>query len=518
MTTPFATIGSFEKSASSPPTKVERQLVPFAALEKSAGGIQNAVDGAVRSFTEPWRQSYNNLRGGYQDMRAGNEAAAQGLGRTVLNAATRPLQTIWGGLKGAFGRAGEGLGGFVEGAWEGGKGAYQGSTDAMNAGMQQVRSGLATSAAGRNRAWGGLGQGVLATGSTGLLGPVAFGAGAYDRLKSLRPQAPAQPAAAPAPGSAPTPAPAPTPTLFQSLTSHRPPAATPAPAAAPAQQATPAAPSQQIGLSNPYLNRIMGSYNPNSSRDARKMDAIQQHANSLGRLPTAQEVYSNPNYLNAHNSMSFNTAGGAKSGSLAFAALGDSELEKQALAKWIGRGLTGAGKFLRGRAEKVVGNAAERAAKAVKAPELPRFPSPLDRRIADEGLQAAQQQARIEATRTAGRGHRVAANKLTGAGNSLQQGGAAADAVNIGGGLAAAGGAGALGYNMGHRSGVGQGFDAGADFGVQSMADAAPQDPGVLGRIADVFTGAQGGPDPAAVRASIADNRGSILNQIIRGV
>ena len=83
------------------------------------------------------------------------------------------------------------------------------------------------------------------------------------------------------------------------------------------------------------------------------------------------------------------------------------------------------------------------------------------------------------------------------------------------------GGAGLLGANrIGYSSGVGEGtslgYDAGSEAGLQAGLSAT-QDPGVLGRILDVFRGQGGGADPAMLRHALQAGKGDILSSILKG-
>lgn len=124
---------------------------------------------------------------------------------------------------------------------------------------------------------------------------------------------------------------------------------------------------------------------------------------------------------------------------------------------------------------------------------------------------------------TSGRHRRRAGVRLGGAADAIEGSAGAQKAINYGGGGLLAGGA-LLGSNrLGHASGttegrasgVAEGFDNGTQVGMAS-AQSAMQDPGIMGRIADVFTGASG-PDMGKAQQQITNNRDSLIQSILAG-
>lgn len=85
------------------------------------------------------------------------------------------------------------------------------------------------------------------------------------------------------------------------------------------------------------------------------------------------------------------------------------------------------------------------------------------------------------------------------------------------GGGAALYGSNRMGHSSGKEEGVGIGYDKGADAGLQTAIANMPQDPGILGRIMDVFTGTQGGPDIDSLKQLLASGREDALKTILRG-
>lgn len=100
----------------------------------------------------------------------------------------------------------------------------------------------------------------------------------------------------------------------------------------------------------------------------------------------------------------------------------------------------------------------------------------------------------------------------------LRRMGPAADAALTIGGI---GGAGVIGHHFGSESGrsqgVAEGVDAGIQRGVQAATAAQPGDPGVLGRLMDVFRGAQQGPDAPAVLRNLQGDKDNLIKSILAG-
>lgn len=217
--------------------------------------------------------------------------------------------------------------------------------------------------------------------------------------------------------------------------------------------------------------------------------------------------------------------------SAAFAALGGSEMEKAAftgLGKLVGRGVSRLGKRLFRS-----GRQAQQGARNKKYDKMHATwkdqPSNAGQTISRDSQQWMKEIAR---ERTAGiGGSRMGSGKsIYDLGRRSQTDDLVARSLGIGT-TAAAGGVGAAGLGMyganrmGHSSGKeegfntgkSQGFDLGVDQGIYHTMANQPQDPGWLGRIADVFTGQERGIDPQQIQAMLAENKDSILSQLMQG-
>ena len=91
--------------------------------------------------------------------------------------------------------------------------------------------------------------------------------------------------------------------------------------------------------------------------------------------------------------------------------------------------------------------------------------------------------------------------------------------INIG--VPGAAGAGALygsnrlGHGAGMEEGAGLGYDLGSQYGLQAAMANMPQDPGILGRILNVFRGQEAGPDPNQLAALLAGNRQNAIQTLV---
>lgn len=178
------------------------------------------------------------------------------------------------------------------------------------------------------------------------------------------------------------------------------------------------------------------------------------------------------------------------------------------------KGIAGAAKF-----EEAGGNAAKDALKAFKTPG-----TPLPAVGAVEAQRAALAGAKTtaEAAAKATGNTRVALGKgVQGLAGKLADSGAAQKAINYG--VPTVAGAGALygAHSMGSSSGREQGLQAGSaqgfDAGVQAgSASANSFDPGVLGRLMEVFTGRQGSPDMSG-DPRMAAARQAAIQKILSG-
>ncbi len=88
------------------------------------------------------------------------------------------------------------------------------------------------------------------------------------------------------------------------------------------------------------------------------------------------------------------------------------------------------------------------------------------------------------------------------------------------GGLGLAGGA-IAGNQVGHANGMNEGVTAGVDAGMERGVNAAqasqPGDPGVLGRLLDVFRGQSQGPDSQTVLRNLQGDKDSLIKSILAG-
>jgi hypothetical protein len=191
-------------------SRPRRQHTPFAALEKQAGNIQNAVDWAVSNPAKRMAQRADAgfrsattaaQQAGQANVNAGSWGALKGAGKTLWNAATAPIHSLGAGIGGAFSRANEGLGGFVEGG-------IMGARNAAVTDMKDAGAGLGQVAGGAGQFAYGAGQKAFA--------PIAGIGGAFKGVFGGSPSSAATPPASPTPApravsfaSAPKPAPAP---------------------------------------------------------------------------------------------------------------------------------------------------------------------------------------------------------------------------------------------------------------------------------------------------------------------
>ena len=122
---------------------------------------------------------------------------------------------------------------------------------------------------------------------------------------------------------------------------------------------------------------------------------------------------------------------------------------------------------------------------------------------------------------------RVAAGRRLGAARrGIENSPLAQKAINYGGLGTGLVGANLLGRGAGHRrghaagmeEGAAAGFDLGRDLGIETALSQIPQDPGILGRILNVFRGQSAGPGSDAIRALLAgDMRDQALDLILSG-
>jgi len=259
-------------------------------------------------------------------------------------------------------------------------------------------------------------------------------------------------------------------------------AGTPASIAAPGMSAN-AAPAPTPD--DAYLRRVMGSYDPNSSRDRRKAEAIRAAFAENGGYMSPNQMYANEGYKSASHIGPFEMLGGES-------------LRKEASSKsssFVGRGLSWLGKKLSDS-----GSAAARKTRKGDAGALPGF-----KRLTAGGELQARGLA-LKNDPSLGRG--VDAVAKVGLGSA-----------GVGLGLGAWHGQRRheTGLSEGREIGVGEGYDVGLQRGVQGSQAMQNKDPGWMGRIADVFTGQAQGPSSQQIYSRLAEDRAELIKAILQG-
>ena len=257
-------------------------------------------------------------------------------------------------------------------------------------------------------------------------------------------------------------------------------AGTPASIAAPGMSAN-AAPAPTPD--DAYLRRVMGSYDPNSSRDRRKAEAIRAAFAENGGYMSPNQMYANEGYKSASHIGPFEMLGGES-------------LRKEASYKSVvGRGLSWLGKKLSDS-----GSAAARKTRKGDAGALPGF-----KRLTAGGELQARGLA-LKNDPSLGRG--VDAVAKVGLGSA-----------GVGLGLGAWHGQRRheTGLSEGREIGVGEGYDVGLQRGVQGSQAMQNKDPGWMGRIADVFTGQAQGPSSQQIYSRLAEDRAELIKAILQG-
>lgn len=184
------------------------------------------------------------------------------------------------------------------------------------------------------------------------------------------------------------------------------------------------------------------------------------------------------------------------------------QLEKVALAKGVSK-LLGA----TGRGISSMGSAAKASAK----------PAAL-KKIKDAGGIAAvggrdAGKAILDKAKLVGDKRLSAGAGLQRADNALASSKGAQNAINYGAGTVAGGagliGAHSMGRNSGREEGVTEGTDRGIDLGLQGAQAMQPGDPGFMGRLGDLFTGTQAGPDAATMRQGLSTERDKLIQSLL---
>ncbi len=193
------------------------------------------------------------------------------------------------------------------------------------------------------------------------------------------------------------------------------------------------------------------------------------------------------------------------------------QLEKEALAKGISKGLSWAGKGL-SRA----GTKAKRTA-AANSLQGNGFSSLSEARQHAVGKPSGLASMAIDDAKTAvsstGNTRKGVGRALSGHADTIDGSKGIQNTINYGAG-AIAGGAGLVGaHSMGHSSGreegITEGVDQGLDLGLQGAQSAQPADPGFMGRLGDLFTGRQQGPDAATMRQGLGTERDKLIQALL---
>ena len=74
-----------------------------------------------------------------------------------------------------------------------------------------------------------------------------------------------------------------------------------------------------------------------------------------------------------------------------------------------------------------------------------------------------------------------------------------------------------LGHSSGREQGVGEGFDAGTELGIQTALANQPQDPGFFGRLLEVFKGNEQSVTAQSLQNYLDEYREDALNAILKG-
>jgi hypothetical protein len=234
----------------------------------------------------------------------------------------------------------------------------------------------------------------------------------------------------------------------------------------------------------------MGSYDPNSPLDQRKAQAIDAAWQRNGGRMSPNQMYQDPGYMGINKS-------GSHDG-----------IEKSA---WLQSLMRGGQKFSRSNALGAMERGldeARTAAKSLTGKGSGKQRSMLKNLTPGEfGKIQGIGQTRMGMSDRLGRmGDWL--NDNQGIARGLNIG---LPTVGIGAGLY---GANRMGHSSGMEQGLSQGFDTGADYGIQASLANMPQDPGFLGRIADVFTGQQRGPQAYDIQSLLDTNKSQILQQL----
>ncbi len=184
-------------------------------------------------------------------------------------------------------------------------------------------------------------------------------------------------------------------------------------------------------------------------------------------------------------------------------------LEKEALAKGVSKLLSAGGQFLRGSARKAKSTAGRWALDAAKGQD----------NMLGSMDEATKLRIHQDASGAAGNIRASAGRGLSGAADSIDASKGIQNAINYGGGTALAGaglyGANRMGHNSGMEEGLTEGVDQGLDLGLRGAQAMQPGDPGFMGRLGDLFTGTQSGPDASTMRQGLSTERDKLIQSLL---
>lgn len=584
MTTPADTnqprLTPFAMLESSPPLmkqatvrSVNTTHTPFALL----GNEELAKEAFIKDFVDgAWNKAIKPIGRGIGKAVSGVGDTIGGAVKAGWNGLTAIPGAVLGAASGAWDRKGEGLGGFLQGGFDGAYNSLATDTNDWLNGIKQMGGGVGNIGGGAwdvvknfnpvmlpyNAMSGGV-QGVM----DGMGGDAPTPAAPAAAPAPASPAAPAQPkkplfdqlanpgaAAGAAAGTvaggaatnaanptqaggssggifgtlgaagrnvaqaaqnaaktvtAPTPAPTPAPTTPGVV-----PAAPATPPPLPAAGARPPVPTITDQHRAAFQRGTRSTYDPNSWLDRNKMDALLRGQRNWANNANARNVGRGQRYDWMSKSGGENIT--------PFAAL-----EKEAMLKGVGNILRWGGGKLRRSGAKARQSGKTRGGGGDDVIELggPTGRAPGPNATTSEMILHPTANRVPTAARMAGEGRLGLGNKLKGMGNSLDDWAAAnpglARAINIGVPTGAAGigmyGANRMGHSSGRELGIGEGYDVGSQIGAQLALQAQPKDPGILGRILDVFTGQEKGPDYATIQGLLDSHRSQILPAILKG-
>lgn len=459
--TPFANLGKSANVGSWIDDKWNKgQAAVTGAYDAVSSGIDNVYNAGAATGNAVYNGIENNVVapvvGAVNTAIDKTQDVARGIGQIGVAAGNSLRNTVMAPVNVALG-AKDGL---IAGAQKGLGGAVQGALDGgWNAGKQVGKDYTSASRqleAGVNQA------GFADTQSHGLtsLGATRTpGVG----LGSAVPTTQAPPVN-PSVIGAPRAVPVPSPTGYGQ------------PKAAPAADAVNNGHAASAWQQDPFRKTHGGAYNPNLSMDRQKMQGI------------------------------------AKS---AFA-----QLEKEAapgLAGALSRGVKGLGNMLSrssNAAKRTAMNSSLQGNGFASASEA--RASGLSPSIVSGALDDAK--AAVKGTGNARRG---AGKALANGAGRIEDSKGIQNAINYGSGaIAGTGalyGAHSMGRNSGHTAGIHEGVENGMELGMQGAQAMQPGDPGFMGRLSDLFTGTQQGPDTGAVRQQLTSDRDKLIQQLIAG-